>query len=82
VPAVSKLLRHFQVVHLHANNCCGVFEIDDLVLPRVLEVTLLRRDRVREDRGPALLPKPGEMQSVPGNEPIDLWTNWPHPPGR
>lgn len=44
--AIGKLLLDFDVVHAHPNNCSrlrsnGVFEV-----PRVLEVTFLRRDHV------------------------------------
>lgn len=45
----DRLLHRFHVVHLHPNNCCGLVRIGDFVAPRVVEVTLHRKDR-----GPAL----------------------------
>jgi len=43
----DKLLSEFYIAHMHPNNCCGLFKIDGLTLPRVFEVTLHRRDRVK-----------------------------------
>lgn len=52
--AMGKLLMDFEVVHVHSNNCFrlrtnGVFEV-----PRVLEVTFLRRDHFVADAGRTL----------------------------
>lgn len=41
----EKLNDQFNVVHLHANNCCGSLSFRGLRIPRVLEMTLLRKDR-------------------------------------
>ena len=43
---VEKLQQDFVTVHLHPNNVSGSVEIDGQVVPRVVEATLLRRDRV------------------------------------
>jgi hypothetical protein len=46
---VSKTLRNLTqshtVVHLHANNCCGISVIEGVPIPAVVELTLLRNDR-------------------------------------
>lgn len=39
------LTQNHSVVHLHANNCCGVSLIEGAPVPNVLELTLLRNDR-------------------------------------
>ena len=44
---VALLRQHFVVVHSHPNNYGGVVRKADLSIPRVLEVTLLRKDRHR-----------------------------------
>jgi tetratricopeptide (TPR) repeat protein len=41
----SALSNSHVVTHLHANNCCGVSLVEGVVIPRLLEVSLLRRDR-------------------------------------
>ncbi len=43
---LDRLLRQFNVVHLHPNNNSPMpLHVDGLVIPRLLEMTLLRRDR-------------------------------------
>lgn len=60
----------FVSVHLHPNNCCRIFHLDelDLDLPRVVELTLLRRDRINE----AFTPHEARAQ-VPHQR--DIWFN-------
>ena len=43
----DKLLESHAVVHLHPNNCCGVAVSQGIEIPRVLELTLYRRDRAK-----------------------------------
>ncbi len=42
-----KLDINFQVCYAHANDCCGSIRVGTTTFPRVIEVTLIRRDRVR-----------------------------------
>lgn len=44
----DKLLTTHTVVHVHPNNCCGAFRSRGLVIPRVVEITLQRNDRLRQ----------------------------------
>lgn len=44
--AFRKLLCHHACVHLHPNNCCGQETIAGIAIPRVMEFTFLRRDRI------------------------------------
>lgn len=41
----SKLLENFHVVHNHPNNNCPFIQVDDVLIPTVFELTLLRKDR-------------------------------------
>lgn len=45
---LRKLEANFQVVYAHANNCCGFVKVGSYSLPRVIEVTLIRKDRMRD----------------------------------
>lgn len=80
-PALKKLLRDFAVVHLHANNCCGSFELSGAQIPRVLEATFLRMDWVRklEVAKDASERKAEELDfdCVPTNPSIELGSDWP-----
>lgn len=74
----AKLSRDFAVVHMHANNCCGIAEWRGIGIPPVFEVTYLRRDRLPGDAAPdaLALPHPLDRDNVPGNLPItmpDIW---------
>jgi hypothetical protein len=46
-PVLHRLLEEFVCVHIHPNNCCGSITRNGANLPRVLEMTLLRKDRAR-----------------------------------
>jgi hypothetical protein len=41
----GKLLEDFYVVHNHPNNNCPFIVVDDIIMPTVFELTLLRKDR-------------------------------------
>jgi hypothetical protein len=45
LPFFDKILREFDVVHLHTNNCCGTWKYGDFEFPRIVELTLHRKDR-------------------------------------
>lgn len=46
-PFFEKILVNFDVVHLHPNNCCGTWKFGDIEFPRLIELTLHRKDRRR-----------------------------------
>jgi hypothetical protein len=43
-----KLLKNFDVVHLHPNNCGGSYIAHGMLFPKVIEITLHRKDRSKE----------------------------------
>lgn len=53
---VSKLEQHFVIVHAHPNNNSGVCEVNLVRFPRVVELTLLRKDYFRGSSEDILLP--------------------------
>jgi hypothetical protein len=47
-PALEKISKNFVCVHLHPNNCRRDFNFGvDIVVPQVVEVTFLRKDRIK-----------------------------------
>jgi len=44
-PFFNKILGEFDIVHTHPNNCCGVWNYGDVEYPRLIELTLHRKDR-------------------------------------
>jgi hypothetical protein len=45
LPFFDKVLKDFDVVHLHPNNCCGTWTYGGIEFPRIIELTLHRKDR-------------------------------------
>ena len=45
LPFFDRILKEFDVVHLHPNNCCGTWTYGDFEFPRIIELTLHRKDR-------------------------------------
>lgn len=43
-----KLDASFQVCYVHPNDCCGSIRVGSTTFPRVIEVTMIRKDRVRD----------------------------------
>lgn len=44
-PFFERLIDNFDVVHLHPNNCCGIWSIGQFEYPRIIELTLHRKNR-------------------------------------
>lgn len=62
---IDKLLQHFVIVHLHPNNFGGVFKVFDYEFPKVIELTLHRRDRIFSMRPVDSLPHPLDTPNGP-----------------
>ena len=45
LPFFDKILQVFDVVHVHPNNCCGTWSYGNFEYPRIVELTLHRKDR-------------------------------------
>jgi hypothetical protein len=75
--------RDFVVVHARANNCCHAepFFSDSTLVPKVMEFTLIRRDRVQSSesnlfRSPQI-PHPSDItRNVPRRRPLHLGGSW------
>lgn len=75
-PVVQKLSRHFTCVHAHPNNCCGLTDHGGTPVPNVLELTLLRNDRVRSSDQKLELPNALDVTNVDRLPPIALSGAW------
>ena len=47
---INKILKQFSVVHLHPNNCCGIFKHKNIEIPKVLEITFINNDRLSKSK--------------------------------
>jgi hypothetical protein len=80
-PLLRKLDKQFVCVHAHPNNCCGEFMLpgSTMNMPNVIEVTLLRRDRIERTRTAYVpsLPHPLDIScNVRRNPPLFLNAEW------
>jgi hypothetical protein len=76
----QKLLRDFEVVHIHPNNCCGPVQIDEISIPPVMEFTFLRKDRVQRKSLAQVFPHPLDQKNVDAHPDLPLPRCWyaPH----
>ena len=47
-----KLLIDFEILHLHPNNCCGIFEYKKIKIPKVIELTFINKNRLKKTEYP------------------------------
>ena len=72
----AKLLQHFYVVHNHPNNFCGVINMGGFEAPRVIELTLLRKDRSDVLGFCDTFPHPLDAPCVPSYKELPLPKGW------
>ena len=71
-PVLARLRRHFDVVHLHANNFAPPIWSRTMFVPPVVEMTLLRKDRSRVRRPVSALPHPYDRDNNPLSPTVPL----------
>ena len=72
----AKLTEDFHVVHNHPNNNCGQVTNGNILLPRVFELTLLRRDRSEALGFVEDLPHPLDARNVLDTPELKLPKEW------
>ena len=74
-PVIEKLREIFEVVHIHANNVMEGFPVvSGDAIPPFMEVSLLRKDRVRNARpiSASQLPHVLDQDNIPDRAPISI----------
>jgi hypothetical protein len=56
--AFDRILESHACVHIHPNNCCGSMRKGGLDIPRVMEFTFQRRDRLSGPAYETIFPNP------------------------
>jgi hypothetical protein len=73
---MSRLLRVFDVLHIHPGNCGGTVRKGTLEIPRLLEVTFLRKDRISTRQAAFSFPHPLDrpnFREIPALELPECW---------
>lgn len=72
MPLMLKLNSIFDLVHIHPNNACGTTDVNDIKIPKVVELTFWRKDRnLRGKQAPIphpldILNRPDKPALLPG----------------
>ena len=76
-PMFRKLHNDFAVAHMHPNNWGGIAKYNGVAIPRTLEVTYLRRDRIPLNK-PAdfVLPHPFDRTNLPHLPEVTMPPMW------
>jgi len=72
----NKLLKNFTIVHLHPNNYESGFVKNGVTIPPVLEITLLRNDRIKQRGSVNVFPHPLDFDNAPHVQPFPLPAEW------
>jgi hypothetical protein len=73
---MNKLLRTFDVVHIHPNNLGGIIRNGTLEIPRAIEVTFLRKDRITVRQTAFSFPHPLDRPNFPEIPEMELPACW------
>jgi len=72
----TKLLNHFEIVHIHPNNCLKSKFYKGFEIPPVMEMTFLRKDRISQKTPAKQFPHPLDVTNAPGKDDIALPECW------
>lgn len=73
-PVLKKLFQGFDVVHFHANNCCGNWKSLKFEIPRVVEITFHRKNRRSTTLKHAITPNLLDRKCA--NKKPEIHVNW------
>lgn len=73
---IEKIRERFEPVHLHANNHETVTNVNGVLMPNVIEVTFLRKDRVKDKKRLRALPHVLDLPNNPQRADIELPLIW------
>jgi Methyltransferase FkbM domain len=74
----ERLLQDFHIVHNHPNNYGQTVRCGSLVIPRVLEMTFIRKDRVRSTEFTLKYPHPLDARNDVNQPDVSLPPQWFH----
>lgn len=72
----AKILKNFDVVHAHPNNCYAPLKCGEICIPPLMEFTFLRKDRITETSEATSFPHKLDRPNVLKNEDFPLPKCW------
>ena len=73
---LKKILKNFDVAHIHPNNCCGSYEIKKTIIPSTLEITFLNKKLSLKKEKVNKLPNNLDSKNLKNKEDIFLDKSW------
>jgi hypothetical protein len=67
-----KIFQTHDIVHLHANNAGGTFKLQGVSFPKIIELTLHRKDRLIKNLGNNPVPNPLDVRNSLSSPEIPL----------
>lgn len=74
--ALDRLTTTHDCVHSHPNNSASIIRLGDMILPNVMELTFLRKDRMKSTELVTAFPHPLDADCVPNLPHVPLPTCW------
>ena len=71
----NRILQTHSCVHIHPNNCCGRMQNNAIDIPRVMEFTFLRKDRISQATYQTSFPHPLDCDNT-SESPLVLPKCW------
>ena len=75
MPVMNKILEYFDCVHAHGNNNCGIVEMAEIKVPKVIELSFYRKD-LNIGKKEKLIPHPLDILNVSSLPPLILDNIW------
>jgi len=72
----DKLLHDHYVIHNHPNNCCGLADLGGVIVPRVFELTLIRKDVATPCGYQRIFPNALDRPNILNAPDLHLPRNW------
>ena len=72
----DKILKHFYIVHIHPNNIFEPLIYLDLEIPKLLEISFIRKDRLKELLRVNILPNKLDRKNVKDKPDVELPYYW------
>jgi hypothetical protein len=72
----KKITKYFDVVHNHPNNCAPPYQYGNFEIPPIMELTFLRKDRVKQRTPATRFPHPLDHKNVDDMKDFALPTCW------
>jgi hypothetical protein len=72
----TKILKDFEILHIHPNNCIKPLEFKEFSIPPIMEFTFLRKDRIKLKTKNTTFPHKLDKPNLPNNDNFHLPKCW------